>query len=57
MSVTKDHLNEVPQGDLNIFPLSENIDFEELRSYNEKFSSSCLFTLDSEKNSSLSEQK
>jgi hypothetical protein len=53
MPVIEDHLNEAPQADLNIFPLPETIVFEELRSYNEKFNSSCLFTLDSEEENAL----
>lgn len=53
IAVTDEEYDQVPQADLNIFPLPENIDFDELRVYNKKFNSSCLFTLDSKEENAL----
>ena len=43
----RENHGEIPKADLQIIPLPEEIDFEELRQYKEKYGASCLFTLDS----------
>lgn len=45
--------DQLPKADLQVIPLPEEIDFEELRAYKDKFRSSCLFTLDSGDESAL----
>ncbi|MFW6022344.1 MAG: hypothetical protein ACOCQW_02365 [Halanaerobiaceae bacterium] len=42
-----DEHDQVPTADLQILPMPENADFDELRKYKEEFNTSCLFALDS----------
>lgn len=53
IALTTSEFDDVPQADLNIIPLPDSLDYEELKAYNEKFNSTCLFTLDSEEENAL----
>lgn len=53
-TMSGDYDDEVPRADLQIIPLPEELDFDKLREYKNRFNSSILFTIDSGEESALS---
>lgn len=53
VAVTGKHEDKAPQADLHIFPLPDEVDFSELRQYNDRYKATCLFVLDSGQESAL----
>jgi hypothetical protein len=52
-AVTSDEEGEIPEADLHVFPLPEEVDFDLLAAYVDRFRASCAFTLDSGEENAL----